>query len=72
MGGILENGQICDSCSDINLASTPCPAPKVTYFQLEKLYGTSKEAQEFLKELCKGQAGTPHPQAWCLDLSAAA
>ncbi|CAK9108290.1 unnamed protein product [Durusdinium trenchii] len=35
----------------------------VTLFQLEKLYGKSKETKEFIKELIKGQKGTPHPQA---------
>ncbi|CAK9049560.1 unnamed protein product [Durusdinium trenchii] len=35
----------------------------VTLFQLEKMYGTTKEAQAFIAELCRGQSGTPHPQA---------
>ncbi|CAK9118580.1 unnamed protein product [Durusdinium trenchii] len=35
----------------------------VTVFQLEKLFGTSKEATEFIEQLITGQQGVPHPQA---------
>ncbi|CAJ1459454.1 unnamed protein product [Effrenium voratum] len=35
----------------------------VTVFQLEKIYGESAEAQQFIQSLIKGQQGTPHPQA---------
>ena len=41
---------------------------KVTKFQLEKLYGKSSDAKAFIESLCKGQAGTPHPQARWLVL----
>ncbi|CAE7210736.1 unnamed protein product, partial [Symbiodinium necroappetens] len=34
----------------------------VTLFQLEKIYGSTPEAKEFISQLVKGQAGTPHPQ----------
>ncbi|CAL1148369.1 unnamed protein product, partial [Cladocopium goreaui] len=35
----------------------------VTIFQLEKIYGKGQEAKAFIQELCRGQAGVPHPQA---------
>ncbi|CAL1133390.1 unnamed protein product [Cladocopium goreaui] len=35
----------------------------VTVFQLEKMFGKSQEAKEFIAELCRGQQGVPHPQA---------
>ena len=36
---------------------------EVTIFQLEKIFGKSKDAKAFIQELTKGQKGTPHPQA---------
>ena len=35
----------------------------MTIFQLEKIFGKSKDAKAFIQELIKGQKGTPHPQA---------
>ncbi|CAE7780089.1 unnamed protein product [Symbiodinium necroappetens] len=35
----------------------------MTILQMEKEFGDSEEAQEFIAEICKGQKGTPHPQA---------
>ncbi|CAJ1368385.1 unnamed protein product, partial [Effrenium voratum] len=35
----------------------------VSILQLERIYGTTPEAEEFIAELVKGQTGTPHPQA---------
>ncbi|CAK9061534.1 UBA domain-containing protein [Durusdinium trenchii] len=35
----------------------------VSELQLEKIYGTSKEALAFIAEVLRGQTGVPHPQA---------
>lgn len=36
-----------------------CFFPEVTVFQLEKMFGKSQEAKEFIAELCRGHLDKP-------------
>ena len=41
-----------------------CFFPEVTVFQLEKMFGKSQEAKEFIAELCRGHLDKPKRPCW--------